>query len=125
MSSFEEKYRKVKAAEARRGSEANLDPVESRKQHDKADYLFTLLVAKKIFDYNVRHELIEDFKILSLAEKKDFLKREYGVDPDSEMVDLKAGELKHQQYNESKRDLKVPVCRNCGKAHNPFETCFG
>ncbi len=125
MSSFEEKYRKAKETEARRSTEANLDPVESRKQHDKMDYLFTLSVSKKIFDYNVRHELIEDFKILSLAEKKDFLKREYGVDADTEMVDLKAAELKYQQYDESKRDLKVPVCRMCGKPHNPFETCFG
>ena len=125
MSSFEEKYRKAKAAEALRSTEANLDPVEARKQHDKMDYLFTLSVSKKIFDYNVRHELIEDFKILSLPEKKAFLKREYGVDSDTEMVDLKPAELKHQQYNESKRDLKVPVCRQCGKPHNPFDTCFG
>jgi len=105
--------------------EDSMDPMELRKQREKMDYMFTTNIAKKIFDYDSRQELIADFTILSLAEKKAFLIKEFDINPDEEMLDLKPSELKYQQYNEAKRDLKVPVCRKCGKCHNPFEACFG
>jgi len=89
------------------------------------DYIFTVNISKKIFDYGTRQDLISDFKILSLAEKKAFLIKEFGINPDNEMLDLRPGELKYQAHDEAKRDLKTPVCRKCGKAHNPFETCLG
>jgi hypothetical protein len=130
MSSFEEKYKKLKQKDEEMRSmsetdEESMDPVELKKQHDKMEYIFTTNIAKKIFDYDSRQDLISDFKILSLAEKKAFIIKEFGINPDEIMLDLRPAELKHQQYNEAKRDLKVPVCRKCGKCHNPFEACFG
>jgi len=130
MSSFQEKYKKLKQKDEEMRSmedidENSMDPDELKKQHEKMDYIFTTNIAKKIFDYDARQELIEDFKIQSLAEKKAFLIKEFDINPDEEMLDLKPAELKYQQYNEAKRDLKVPVCRKCGKCHNPFDACFG
>jgi len=137
MSSFNDKYKKIKRIDEERRSmsspdeefsstdEESMDPVELKIQHEKMDYLFTTNIAKKIFDYDNRQELIENFKAQSLAEKKAFIIKEFDINPDEEMLDLKPGELTHQQYNEAKRDLKVPVCRKCGKCHNPFDACFG
>ncbi len=127
MSDFLEKYNKLKEKdESIRHAGKTLDPVEERKQHEKMLAIFTKNIVKKIFDYDIRQELMADFKNLSLVEKRAFLLREFGVNPDSE-PDPKPGQLREdlQRYDESKRDLKVPVCRTCGKSHNPFDPCFG
>ncbi|HME52449.1 MAG TPA: hypothetical protein VKM55_09550 [Candidatus Lokiarchaeia archaeon] len=130
MSLFTDKYKKLKQKDEEMRSmedidENSMDPDELKMHHEKMDYLFTTNIAKKIFDYDARQELIADFQNQTLAEKKAFLIKEFDINPDEEMLNLKPAELKYQQYNEAKRDLKVPVCRKCGKCHNPFEACFG
>ncbi|MBD3186228.1 hypothetical protein GF325_05320 [Candidatus Bathyarchaeota archaeon] len=127
LSDFTEKYRKLKEKdEASRDLGGSIDPVEERKQQEKMNFLFVKEIAKRIFDYDTRQELIRDFKSLSLPEKRDFLMREFGIDPDL-APNPKPGELREDllTHDESKRDLKVPVCRKCGKPHNPFDPCFG
>src|SRR5271157_1648711 len=130
MSLFTDKYKKLKQKDEEMRSmedidENSMDPDELKMHHEKMDYLFTTNIAKKIFDYDARQELIADFQNQTLAEKKAFLIKEFDINPDEEMLNLKPAELKYQQYNEAKSYLKVPVCRKCGKCHNPFEACFG
>jgi hypothetical protein len=126
LSDFTEKYYKAKKRdlELRSGERETLDPVARQEQNDKMDYLFTVNVSKKINDYDIRQDLITDFKEMTLSEKRAFLIKEYGVNPDLS-PDPKPGELKAslQPHDEKKRDLKTPVCRMCGKQHNPFEPC--
>ncbi|MHA1794173.1 MAG: hypothetical protein ACTSVI_16140 [Promethearchaeota archaeon] len=127
MSNFFEKYNEIKKRDEQlRKSSVALDPMEEKKQHEKMNYLFKKNIAKTIFDYEYRKELIDDFKKLSLREKRLFIIKEFGIDPDDE-PDPKPGELKEglQPHDESLKDLRVPVCRKCGKPHNPFEPCFG
>lgn len=127
MSDFMEKYQRLKEKDgAARYRDSTLDPVERRKLDDKLNALFTRNIVKTVFDYDARQDLIADFKALPLVEKRAFLLKEFQLDPDLE-PDPKPGELKEelQMHDESKRDLKVPVCRKCKKPHNPFDPCFG
>ena len=124
---FMEKYRQLKEKDGvERFRGGNLDPVEQRKMDEKLNALFVKNIVKTIFDYDARQDLIKDFKGLSLEEKHAFLLKEFGMDARLQ-PDPKPGELKEslQMYDESKRDLKVPVCRKCKKPHNPFDPCFG
>lgn len=127
MSDFMDKYKKLKEKdELLKKSAGTLDPDLLKKKNEKMDFIFVKEIAKKIFDYEYRRELIDDFKSQTVQAKKEFLIKEFDIDPD-QAPDPKPGELKSEllPYDDSKADLKVPVCRKCGKPHNPFEPCFG
>jgi hypothetical protein len=127
MTEFEEKWQRIKEKDKKlRETGDTLDPLVAKKKHEKMNLIFKKNIAKKIFDYENRRELINDFKTLTLREKRGFLLKEFGVDPDDE-PDPKPSELREDLmiHDEAKRDLKVPVCRKCGKPHNPFDPCFG
>lgn len=127
MSDFMDKYRKLKEKdEILKKNEGLLDKDQLKKKNEKMDFIFVKEIAKKIHDYEYRQELIKDFKSQTIQAKRAFLIKEFDIDPE-QAPDPKPGELQSNllPYDDSKADLKVPVCRKCGKPHNPFDPCFG